>query len=75
VLLHPWLGPLILFALLFVVFQAVFTGPRLLPMRWRRRRLLGDLVRRKCRRSLLRDLLTDGIIAASARSWCSCRRS
>jgi ferrous iron transport protein B len=22
--LHPWLGPLILFALLFVVFQAVF---------------------------------------------------
>lgn len=25
VLLHPWLGPLILFALLFVVFQAVFS--------------------------------------------------
>ena len=24
--LHPWLGPLILFALLFVVFQAVFAG-------------------------------------------------
>ena len=24
VLLHPWLGPLILFALLFVIFQAVF---------------------------------------------------
>ncbi len=28
VLLHPWLGPLILFALLFVVFQAVFAGAR-----------------------------------------------
>src|SRR6478609_8797862 len=26
VLLHPWLGPLILFALLFVIFQAVFAG-------------------------------------------------
>jgi ferrous iron transport protein B len=64
VLLHPWLGPLILFALLFVVFQAVFA--------WATPfadaldggvGLLGDLVRAEMAPSLLRDLLTDGIIS------------
>ncbi|WP_225009737.1 ferrous iron transporter B [Novosphingobium percolationis] len=63
-LLHPWLGPPILFALLFVVFQAVFswatpfadaidaafTG-------------LGDWVRAEVPASLARDLLTDGVIS------------
>ena len=60
----PWLGPLILFALLFVVFQAVFAWAtpfadaleargRLADRRWSRRR---------CRRPG-RDLITDGIFA------------
>ncbi len=64
VLLHPWLGPVILLALLFVVFQAVFA--------WATPfadaldagiGLLGDLVRAELPPSLLRDLLTDGIIS------------
>jgi ferrous iron transport protein B len=64
VLLHPWLGPLILLALLFVVFQAVFA--------WATPfadaldagvGLLGDGVRAVMPPSLLRDLLTDGIIS------------
>ena len=63
-LLHPWAGPPILFALLFVVFQAVFT--------WATPfadaldgavSALGDLVRAYVPSSLLRDLVTDGIIA------------
>lgn len=63
-LLHPWVGPAILFALLFVVFQAVFT--------WATPfadaidgavSALGDLVRASVAPSLLRDLVTDGIIA------------
>ncbi len=62
-LLHPWLGPPVLFALLFVVFQAVFT--------WAKpfqdgldgaASALQDLVRSELPASLLRDLLTDGII-------------
>jgi ferrous iron transport protein B len=64
VLLHPWAGPPILFALLFVVFQAVFS--------WATPfadaldggvSALGDLARATLPESLLRDLLTDGIIA------------
>ncbi|MCW1383949.1 ferrous iron transporter B [Novosphingobium sp. KCTC 2891] len=64
VLLHPWLGPVILFALLFVVFQAVFT--------WATPfadaidagfTALGDGVRGALPPSLARDLLTDGVIA------------
>lgn len=62
-LLHPWLGPPVLFALLFVVFQAVFT--------WAKpfqdgldgaASAMQDLVRSELPASLLRDLLTDGII-------------
>ncbi|MET3473119.1 ferrous iron transport protein B [Novosphingobium sp. 1529] len=62
-LLHPWLGPPVLFALLFVVFQAVFT--------WAKpfqdgldgaASALQDLARSELPASLLRDLLTDGII-------------
>lgn len=64
VLLHPWLGPLVLFALLFVVFQAVFAGAK--PFAdildgWAG--ALADGVKAGMAPSLLRDLLTDGVIA------------
>ena len=64
VLLHPWAGPPILFALLFVVFQAVFS--------WATPfadaldggvSALGDLAKAALPAGLARDLLTDGIIA------------
>jgi ferrous iron transport protein B len=64
VLLHPWLGPLILFALLFVVFQAVFAGATPFAdaltagVDW-----LAGAVRGAIPPSLARDLLTDGIIS------------
>jgi ferrous iron transport protein B len=64
VLLHPWLGPPILFALLFVVFQAVFSGAT--PFADALDGAvsgLGTLVKDTVPPSLLRDLLTDGIIA------------
>ncbi|MCP5385723.1 MAG: ferrous iron transporter B [Novosphingobium sp.] len=63
-LLHPWLGPLILFALLFVVFQAVFSGAAPFAdalqagVDW-----LSAWVRIELPASLARDLLTDGVIA------------
>ncbi|KPF93315.1 iron transporter FeoB [Novosphingobium sp. AAP83] len=63
-LLHPWAGPPILFALLFVVFQAVFTWAT--PFADGLEALvgsLGDLVKATLPESLLRDLITDGIIA------------
>ncbi len=64
VLLHPWIGPLILFALLFVVFQAVFAWAK--PFAdalqsaadW-----LSAAVRDALPPSLARDLLTDGVIS------------
>ncbi len=64
VLLHPWLGPPLLLALLFVVFQAVFS--------WATPFAdaldagvsgFGDLVKDVLPPSLARDLLTDGVIA------------
>ena len=63
-LLHPWLGPPILFALLFVVFQAVFTWAT--PFADALEGgvgALGDLVKASAPEGLLRDLVTDGIIA------------
>ena len=63
-LLHPWLGPVILFGLLFVVFQAVFS--------WATPfadaldggvSALGDAVKAAMPEGLLRDLVTEGIIA------------
>ncbi|MFM6933106.1 MAG: ferrous iron transporter B [Novosphingobium sp.] len=64
VLLHPWIGPLILFALLFVVFQAVFAGAAPFADALDAGVVaLGDLVREALPQSLLRDLLTDGIIS------------
>jgi ferrous iron transport protein B len=62
--LHPWLGPLILFAALFVVFQAVFAGATPFAdalesgVAW-----LGNAVRTGMAPSLLRDLITEGIFA------------
>ncbi|HEX8058544.1 MAG TPA: ferrous iron transporter B [Novosphingobium sp.] len=64
VLLNPWIGPVILFGFLFVVFQAVFA--------WATPfadaldagvSMLGDFVRAEMAPSLFRDLLTDGIIS------------
>jgi ferrous iron transport protein B len=64
VLLHPWLGPIILFALLFVVFQAVFAGATpfadLLSGAIAR---LSDGIRAAVPPSLARDLVTEGILA------------
>ena len=64
VLLHPWLGPVILFALLFVVFQAVFTWAK--PVQDGLDALFSmgsDALRSAMAPSLLRNLLTDGVIA------------
>ncbi|HUQ14326.1 MAG TPA: ferrous iron transporter B, partial [Novosphingobium sp.] len=64
VLLHPWLGPLILFALLFVMFQAVFAWATPFAdaldaaAAW-----LAGAVRTGIPPSLARDLLTDGVIS------------
>ncbi|OYX62533.1 MAG: ferrous iron transporter B [Novosphingobium sp. 32-60-15] len=63
-LLHPWAGPPILFALLFVVFQAVFTWAT--PFADGLEAVvggLGDAVKATLPDSLFRDLITDGIIA------------
>jgi ferrous iron transport protein B len=64
VLLHPWIGPVILLAFLFVMFQAVFA--------WATPfadaldagvGMLSDAVTRVMPESVLRDLLTEGVIA------------
>ena len=64
VLLHPWAGPLILFVMLFVVFQAVFTWAT--PFADGLEAAIGWLTQQA--RALLpaglpRDLLTDGILS------------
>ncbi len=63
-LLHPWLGPVILFALLFVVFQAVFSGaaPFADALQAGVDGVIGA-VREAMAPSLLRDLLTDGVLS------------
>ena len=64
VLLHPWLGPLILFALLFVMFQAVYVGAApLVDGLANVIGALGDWVKTALPPSLARDLLTEGVIA------------
>lgn len=63
-LLHPWLGPVVLFGLLFVVFQAVFAGAQPFAdaleagVGW-----LSGQVRAMLGASMLRDLLTEGVLA------------
>ena len=64
VLLHPWIGPVILFALLFVVFQAVFAWAK--PLQdgleaWVN--ALSDTVRAMMPPGLLREFVTDGALA------------
>ncbi|MEY4720580.1 MAG: hypothetical protein RIQ46_305, partial [Pseudomonadota bacterium] len=62
--LHPWLGPLILFALLFVVFQAVFAWAT--PFADALEGVvaaIGEFVRAQMAPGLLRDLITEGVIA------------
>ncbi|MFM5923470.1 MAG: ferrous iron transporter B [Novosphingobium sp.] len=64
VLLHPWLGPLILFALLFVMFQAVFAGAA--PFQEALQSLVDWIsaeVQTVFAPSLARDLVTDGVLA------------
>jgi ferrous iron transport protein B len=64
VLLHPWIGPLVLFALLFVMFQAVFSWAT--PFADALEAAAGWLagaVKGAMPPSLPRDLITEGVIA------------
>jgi ferrous iron transport protein B len=64
VLLHPWAGPALLFALLFVVFQAVFAGAK--PFADGLQAgvdMISAGVRAHMAPGLPRDLLTDGVIS------------
>jgi len=64
ILLHPWLGPPILFALLFVVFQAVFSWAKPVQDGLDALFSAGSAgLRSVMPPSLLRDLITDGVIA------------
>ncbi len=63
-LLNPWIGPVILLVLLFVVFQAVFAWANpLIDGLEGAMTALSDYVTSVLPAGLLRDLLTDGIIA------------
>jgi len=64
VLLHPWLGPPILFALLFVIFQAVFAWaePFVAAIEGGIGALI-DLANANLPAGLLRDLLTQGVLS------------
>ena len=63
-LLHPWLGPVILFVLMFLMFQAVFAGATSLAdlLQGVLARTI-DLVKHLAPASLARDLLTDGVLS------------
>ncbi|MFN3516826.1 MAG: ferrous iron transporter B [Novosphingobium sp.] len=62
--LHPWAGPLILLALLFVMFQAVFSwATPFADALEAGLALLGDQVRAALPPGLARDFLTDGILS------------
>jgi ferrous iron transport protein B len=62
--LHPWLGPLILFAMLFVVFQAVFAGATpFVDALQSGVDMLISRVRGLLPPGLVRDLLTEGILS------------
>ncbi|WP_375290072.1 ferrous iron transporter B [Qipengyuania sp.] len=63
VLLNPWAGPVILFALLFVMFQAVFTwSTPFVDAIEGGMAALGEAVSASLPESLLRDFLTQGVI-------------
>ncbi|MEY4471820.1 MAG: hypothetical protein RL671_124 [Pseudomonadota bacterium] len=64
VLLHPWIGPLVLFGLLFVVFQAVFTGAT--PFADALEGAIAgvaDQVRGSVPQGLVRDFMTEGVLS------------
>ncbi|WP_114520724.1 ferrous iron transporter B [Altererythrobacter sp. ZODW24] len=64
VLLHPWLGPVILFAILFVIFQAVFAWAT--PFADALDGAVGAIsgwVSATMPESLLRDFITEGMLA------------
>lgn len=64
VLLHPWFGPLVLFGLLFVVFQAVFTWAT--PFADALEGMIGgiaDQVRATVPQGLVRDFITEGVLS------------
>ncbi|MDT9013274.1 ferrous iron transporter B [Novosphingobium sp. APW14] len=64
VLLHPWIGPLVLFGLLFVVFQAVFTGAT--PFADALEGAIAgvaDQVRASVPQGLVRDFMTEGVLS------------
>jgi len=64
VLLHPWLGPVFLLGLLFVVFQAVFAWAAPLQDGLEAAvGLLSDGVKAEMAPGLLRDFITDGVMA------------
>ncbi|PZU15333.1 MAG: ferrous iron transporter B [Citromicrobium sp.] len=63
VLLHPWIGPIILFALLFVVFQAVFAWAT--PFADALESAIGamaEAVKSALPAGLIRDFLTDAVL-------------
>ncbi|MBY8337622.1 ferrous iron transporter B [Alteriqipengyuania sp. NZ-12B] len=64
VLLNPWIGPLILLVLLFVIFQAVFAwAAPLSDALDAGAGALGAWVKAEMPESILRDFLTEGVIA------------
>ena len=64
VLLNPWVGPVILFALLFVVFQAVFAwADPFIGLLEGATGWLADTVEASLGAGFARDLLTEGLIA------------
>ena len=64
VLLHPWIGPLVLFGLLFVVFQAVFTGATPFADALEGGiAAIADQVRASVPQGLVRDFITEGVLS------------
>lgn len=63
-LLHPWFGPLVLFGLLFVVFQAVFTWATPFADGLEGAiAAVADQVRASVPQGLVRDFITEGVLS------------
>lgn len=64
VLLHPWIGPVVLFGLLFVVFQAVFTWATPFADAIEGAiSAVADQVRASVPQGLVRDFITEGVLS------------